>query len=287
MEVDRITSEVDEMRARLHGMWASVAPGWAEHADFIDTRGLPVTERMLELTAPRAGERVLELASGPGSLALAASPLVGEDGEIVVSDVASEMTAIAAARATARSLRNVTARDIDLEAIDEPDGSFDVVLCREGMMLVPDPARAASEIRRVLRPDGRAAVAVWGPRERNPWLSLIFDAISDELGVPIPPPNVPGPFSLDDADVLASVVSGAGLSDVRVTEVGVPLRAGSVSEWSSRVAALAGPLANMLAALPADAARALRGRLEEAAQPYVTEAGVEFPGVSLVATARR
>jgi SAM-dependent methyltransferase len=275
------------MSMQLQEMWASVAPGWADHADFIDARGLPVTERMLELTAPRAGERVLELACGPGSVALAASPLVGSDGEVVVSDVASEMTAIAAARAEARGLRNVTARNLDLEAIEEPDGSFDVALCREGIMLVPDPARAAREIRRILRPGGRAAIAVWGPRERNPWLSVVFTAAGEQLGIPIPPPNVPGPFSLDDAEVFAAVLRGAGLSDVSVTEVGVPLRAGSVQEWSSRVAALAGPLARMLAALPEEAALALRASLHQAAEPYTTANGIEFPGVALVAAATR
>ena len=60
---------------------------------------------------------------------------------------------------------------LDLEAIDEPDRSFDIVLCRDGLMLVPDPARAAAEIRRV---GGRLVVAVWGAPERNPWLSTIF-----------------------------------------------------------------------------------------------------------------
>jgi ubiquinone/menaquinone biosynthesis C-methylase UbiE len=96
---------------------------------------------------------------------------VAPGGEVVLSDVAAEMTAIAAARAEARGLGNVRTRQLDLERIDEPDGSYDVVLCREGLMLVPDPARAAGEIRRVLRPGGRAALAVWGPRERNPWLA--------------------------------------------------------------------------------------------------------------------
>jgi len=154
-------------------------------------------------------------------------------------------------------------------------------------MLVPEPERAAREIRRVLRPGGRAAIAVWGPRERNPWLSVVFKAVGEQLGMPVPPPNIPGPFSLDDADVFAGVLTAAGLAGVEVTEVPVPLRAASAEQWSSRVAALAGPMAKLLASLPPEAAKELRGRLEHAARRYVSARGLEFPGVALVAGATR
>ena len=79
-----------------------------------------MTARMLELSQPQPGERVLELACGPGGPGLAAAPLVHPDGEVVLSDVADSMTAIAAARATALGLRNVTTRVLDLERIERP-----------------------------------------------------------------------------------------------------------------------------------------------------------------------
>jgi SAM-dependent methyltransferase len=268
-------------------MWASVAPSWAEHAAYVDARGAEVTERMLELTAPRPGERVLELACGPGSVGLAAAERVAPGGEVILSDVAAEMTSIAAHRADALGLTNVSTRQLDLERIEQPDGSYDVVLCREGLMLVPDPARAAREIRRVLRPDGRVAVAVWGPREHNPWLGVVFDAISAQTGTPVPPPGIPGPFSLDDPDKLAGVLSDAGLSDVAVTELSTPLRAGSFEEWWTRTTDLAGPLTRRLASLPENAAQALRARVREAISAYETPTGLEFPGLTLLAAARR
>jgi len=277
----------DGLRAQLHRMWGAVAPGWAEHAEFTDARGAAVTARLLELASPQPGERVLDLASGAGGMGLAAAECVGPDGEVVVSDVAPEMTAIAERRAAARGLENVSARVLDLEEIDEPDESYDVVFCREGIMLVPDPARAAAEIRRVLRPGGRAALAVWGPRERNPWLGVVFDAASAGLGAPVPPPGNPGPFSLDDPAALAGVLSAGGLDDVRVEEVAVPYRAGSVDEWWTRTTALAGPLAQRLALLPAPAAEALRERAQAAIRVYETAGGLDIPGVALVAAAAR
>jgi SAM-dependent methyltransferase len=277
----------DEARAHLHAMWAAVAGSWGKHADYVDARGASMTEKMLELTAPQPGERVLELACGAGGVGLAAAVRVAPGGEVVLSDVAAEMTAIAAARAGALGLSNVSTRELDLEQIDQPDESYDVVICREGFMFATDPARAAREIRRVLRPVGRVALTVWGPRERNPWLGVVFDTLSAQLGAPVPPPGIPGPFSLEDADKLASLLSNAGLVDVGVSELSTPLRADSFEQWWTRTSSLAGPLATLLASLPEDAALALRGHLEEAVSPYRTSTGLEFPGVTLVAGAHR
>lgn len=275
-----------ELAAHLRGMWSAVAPAWAEHASYVDGRSADLTAAMLRRVAPRPGERVLELACGAGGLSLAAAPLVAPGGEVVASDVAPEMCAIAAARAEAAGLRNVTARVLALEAIDEPDEAYDVVLCREGLMFAVDPARGAAEVRRVLRPGGRVAIAVWGPRERNPWLGVALDAAAAVLGRPMPPPGRPGPFALSDAGALAGLLRDAGLADVAVHEHDVPLVAASFDEWWARTTALAGPLARVLAGLPDDGARALRARARDAVRPYEAGPGaLAFPGLTLLATA--
>ena len=89
-------------------------------------------------------------------------------GEVVVSDIAWEMTAIASERAHALGLDNVRARVLDIEAIDEPDRSYDVVLCRDGVQFATEPERAAREIRRVLRPGWTVRDCHLGPPRAEP-----------------------------------------------------------------------------------------------------------------------
>ena len=268
-------------------MWASVAPRWAEHADYVDARGATITARMLELATVAPGQRVLELACGPGSVGLAAAERVGPSGEVVLSDGATEMVAVAAARSEALGLANVRHRVLDLDAIDEPDAGYDVVLCREGLMFAADHARAAAEIHRVLRPGGRAAIAVWGPRADNPWLGLVLDTVSDQVGIPIPPPGLHGPFALESREKLDTILRGAGFADVAIGELPTPVRAGSFDEWWTRTLALAGPLAGIVSGLPEETRAAITERLRADVRPYETSDAIELPGLTLLAIAHR
>ncbi|TPG29906.1 methyltransferase domain-containing protein [Mycobacterium hodleri] len=271
----------------MHAMWASVAVSWGENASYVDTKGSSVAQAMLDAAHLRQGEHVLELACGPGGVGIAAAEIVGPDGAVVLSDFAQEMTAIAAGRARGRGLANVTTRELDLERIGYPDGSFDAVLCRDGLMLVADPATAMREARRVLRPAGRAVFAVWGPRERNPWLGVLFDAVTAQLGVTVPPPGIPGPFSLDAPGALEALMAPAGFTDYAVGEVPAPMHANTFDEWWSVIPSLAGPLAHLLASIPAEVAEAIRTDAEAALADFGTPDGYQLPGVSIVGVGRR
>jgi hypothetical protein len=105
--------------------------------------------------------------------------------------------------------------------------------------------------------------------------------------VPVPPPGVPGPFSLADPGRLAGALTEGGFADVVVEEIAVPLRPGSLDEWWTKTTALAGPVSKLLAALPADALDTIAGRAREAAAAYATPDGIELPGLTLLARARR
>ncbi|MDX6524740.1 MAG: hypothetical protein QOI43_251, partial [Gaiellales bacterium] len=121
----------------------------------------------------------------------------------------------------------------------------------------------------------------------NPWLGIVFDAASAQLGKPLPPPGVPNPFSLGDAGRLAEALRAGALDDVAVSELPTPLRAASFEEWWRRTRGLAGPLSAVLDSLPESALQGLESRLRAAVSPYETASGVELPGVTLIASARR
>ena len=150
------SDERDALRAGSHGMWAAVAGGWAQHAEYADARGAPGRRTgCSSWPASGPGERVLELACGPGGLGLAAAERVGPRGEVVLSDVVAEMTAIAAGRAARRGLRERAAPACSTSsASTSPTARYDVVLCREGLMFAVDPAAAAREIAACCAPAG-------------------------------------------------------------------------------------------------------------------------------------
>jgi ubiquinone/menaquinone biosynthesis C-methylase UbiE len=275
------------LRDRMHTMWDSVAPAWELHSDYVDARGARLAKAMLDRAGLAPDARVLELACGGGGLGIAAAPRVAPGGEVVLSDVAPEMVAIAARRAGERGVTNVATRVLDIEAIAEPDASYDVVLCREGLMFAAEHARAAGEIARVLRPGGRVVVAVWGPRAENPWLGIVLDTVGEHLGMPVPPPGIPGPFALDDRDVLGEILRAAGLRDVTIDQVSVPMHARSFDDWWTRTSALAGPIASLLAGLNDDSKAELRARLQARVRPFAAADGLHFPGVSLLGTGQR
>jgi SAM-dependent methyltransferase len=176
---------------------------------------------------------------------------------------------------------------LDLDHLDGPAASFDVVFCRDGLQFALDPAAAVAGIGRLLRPRGRAVLAVWGPQADNPWLGLAIESVGAELGMPIPPHGLPGPFSLGDADALAQLLGDAGLGDVAVEELDEPMQPPSFDAWWAMTTSLAGPVAVMLGQLPEPTRTAIRERARAATAPYEVDGVLRLPGLALVASGRR
>jgi SAM-dependent methyltransferase len=217
----------------------------------------------------------------PGA-GLAAAQRVGSTGRVVLSDIAAEMIAVAAKRASADA--RVGTAVFDQSAIDFGDASFDAAINRHGLMFVEDPVQTTAEAVRVLRDSGRYEVMTWDRREVNPWLGLVLDAVSAQFGVPFPPPNVRDPFSLDTPDVLMSVLRDGSLKDVTVEAISTPMHAASLEGWWERVPKLAGPLAIALAGMEADVRDAIRERAVQSGMKAAAskDGGIVFEGSVLI-----
>ena len=204
----------------------------------------------------------------------------------MLSDDAPEMVAVAARRAT--GYPQVSTAVFDQSEILAEDGHFDAVISRHGLMFAEDPVGAVREATRVLRPGGGFAAMTWGPRSMNPWLGLVLDAVGEQFGVPFPPPNIRGPFSLDDAALLTSVLEEGGLDDVQVQAVETPMHAASVQAWWERVPQLAGPLATALAAMEPDVREQIAQRAMNAGAQASRRDGdqIVFSGSVLIASGR-
>lgn len=276
-----------ERQAFIHGMWASVAPAWGELADELEQRSSAVTGAMLLGAEVGPGDRVLELACGPGGAGLAAARRVAPAGAVLLSDVVPAMVEIARRRAELSGLTSVRAEVLDLEDVAQPDESFDVVLCREGMMFAVDPGRAAAEMARVLRPGGRVAVAVWSSKDDNPWLGILLDSIRQVTGMTVPPPGMPGPFALADQARLRGLFEQAGFVALESQLVPAPVQAPSFEAWWGRTLRVAGPVVAILNGSSESVRSQVRDAAEAATEVHRTDEGLVLPALARVLTGRR
>jgi SAM-dependent methyltransferase len=266
--------------------WSAVAEAWDANTDYIDNHTVEATTALLHRVSVQPGERVLELAAGPGTLGDTWSPLVGPTGAVVVSDIAPGMVDVARRRNVA--LGNVETAVIDVAAIDRPDNSFDVVACRMGLMFTPDPPVALGEVFRVLRPGGRLGALTWAGIENNPWMTCVgMAAMATGLASGGPPVGPGGIFSLGDPAELETLARGAGFVDVAVEEVAITFRADTIDAHVELVSSLAGPLATVLQAASPDQLAALRRTAADLAAGYVTDSGLAIPGQALLVSGRR
>lgn len=277
----------DYRAASLQG-WSTVAHDWARLVDRIDRQLGSAADWILDSLALSPGERVLELAGGPGTLSMLAARAVGPNGHVTYSDFAEPMVEVARQRLSAEGLSTVECRTIDAEAIDFPDASVDAVACRMGYMLMADPGAALQETARVLAPGGRVALAVWAEAAANPWAALPMQAIASHLQTPPPPPGAPGLWSLADETRLRGMLGQAGLESIKVEPRDASVEFDSAEQWIETTRRLAGPLRALFASLDDDAQAAIEQRMLEAAKPYEQPDGrICMPERMLLAYARR
>jgi len=261
--------------------WNAVAEAWDAHVDDVDQHSIAATDALVAALGVQAGDRVLELACGPGSLGPTWAHLSGPTGTVVLSDIAPDMVEVAARR-NAR-FDTIRCEVIDASHIDHPDASFDAVAERMGLMFAPDPAAVLAEVHRVLSPGGRFAALTWGAMEDNPWMACVgMAAMANGLVTSGSPVGPGGLFSLADPSHLEQLATDAGFTDVAVSLIDLTFVEPDIDTHVSRVMALAGPLAPLFAGAPADQQAAVRRTAADVAAPYVSDDGVALPGRALL-----
>lgn len=278
--------ELEEYRRRSYETWEAMAPGWEHRRDYIWGASRAVGEWMVRELDPRPGETVLELGAGPGDTGFAAAAILGDDGRLISTDFSPDMVEVARRHGADLGLRNVEYRVIDAERIELEADAVDGVLCRFGYMLMADPAAALSETRRVLRPDGRLALAVWGAPERNPFFAIIAMKLVQRGHIPPPEPEGPGIFSMASEERTRELLEGLGFSEVRIEEVPARFAFDDMDEYMSFIGDTAGPLAMAIRGLSEGERETIEAQLEEAFAPFAANGGFELPGVALNAVAR-
>jgi SAM-dependent methyltransferase len=278
---EEMSAQYEAARQQSRATWNDVAPGWYAQREWLWKASRPISEWMVRRLDPQPGDTVLELAAGLGDTALMAARQVGESGRVIITDFAPEMVAAARQRAQELGVKNAEFRLLDAERMDLETDSVDGVLCRWAYMLMTDPATAFAETRRVLRPGGRLAFSVWASRERNPALSLVGRVLESQEHIPPPEPGAPGPFAMADPGRIRELLIGAGFAEPEVEEISFRWSFADQEAYWRYLTETSASASPVLRSLPTAAQEAVRERVHEAALPYHSGEGYDFPAVCL------
>lgn len=242
---------------------------------------------LLDAAALAPGQRVLDLASGPGLLARDAALRVAPAGTVLATDIAEAMLAEGARRCGEHAKAPCFAAT-DAEHLCLADASVDRVLAGLALFIFPQPERALAEMHRVLVPGGQIALSVWGTRETVPLIHRAQDTIARLL----PPPKVarPSVFRYGKPEVLAQTLSAAGFINVDIRTCAFSCHFDSAEAYWQAFLDLAGGAAEALGRLPQATQEALQAAVaDELADHRCSDdrGGYLLQAHTLIATATR
>jgi ubiquinone/menaquinone biosynthesis C-methylase UbiE len=214
--------------------------------------GRAMTEAIVREARVELNMRVLDVACGTGEPAISIATLLNRTGEVVATDISPEPLKIGEARASERGLTNVRFQQADVHQLPFPDTSFDRVTCRLGVMFFSDLPRALREMRRVLKPHGRATLLAWGSMQQ-PYFDTTIGTILRTLPDLQLPASGRTMFKFADPGVLASAMRNPGFDAVEENFTEVPWNwPGTPDDLWAYFQEVTVPFKPLLDAIPAD-----------------------------------
>jgi ubiquinone/menaquinone biosynthesis C-methylase UbiE len=171
---------------------------------------------LVQRVAELRPEKTLELAAGTGIVTRKLKDALGEDGDLVATDLNEPMLKVA--RAKFENTDGVSFEQADAMNLPYPDSAFDVVACQFGVMFFPDIPGSYREAKRVLRSGGSYVFNVWGSWAANPFAQIAHETVAEFF-----PEHPPGfykvPFGYHDTAEIQNALQGAGFDRVSIDEV--------------------------------------------------------------------
>jgi ubiquinone/menaquinone biosynthesis C-methylase UbiE len=219
----------------------------------------PWARLLLDEVNLQPGEAVLDVATGPGTVARLAAARLGPNGRVVATDIALPMLDIARTKPVVAGAAQIEYVESPAAPLAAPNGAFDAVLCQQGLQFFPDRPAALREMHRVLKPNGRAAIAVWAQIERNQIFAAFHAALRATVNAELAD-LILGPFSWPSGAALRKAAEEAGFREVRLLTPTLPMvLEGGLDQAIGSFAAT--PVAPGVAALPKDVQEAFFARL--------------------------
>jgi SAM-dependent methyltransferase len=250
----------------------------------IQTRA--ATDSIIRAAQVTPGMDVLDIASGTGEPALT---LAETAGRVTATDLGPQMLLCAEENARARGVGNVTFTHADVHDLPFGDASFDRVTCRFGIMYFANVDRALGEIRRVLRPDGRAALLAWGSPDQ-PFITATVNILFANLPTPPPPPepDAPTPFRFAQPGSLTAVLERAGFRGIDEQHIESPLPwPGPAEELCKHFFEVAAPFRPILESFGAAQRQEVFAQVIAALRRYEKHGRIEMNAKLVVASAVR
>ena len=272
-------AETEQFNADQLAYWNG--PGghtWVARQEHTDITLAPVSEALLALAAPSAGERVLDIGCGCGATTLELARAVGPAGRVAALDISAPMLAEGQARAKASGIANIDWLQADA-ATAELDG-FDLLASRFGVMFFGDPVAAFAHIRRAASPGARMAFVCWRPITENPWMEVPLQAVYRHVPrQPKPDPKAPGMFAFADPRRVVQVLTAAGWAPPRLDKLNLDLdiAAGRGLEEAVDQSTQVGAVKSALRGQSSEAVAAAIVSIREALAAHLDGASVRLP----------